>query len=276
MTRLKAEDIAGLEQELAAYDRELRQKTGLTLRQIACTAAGLRERALLEAVPAYTVAVIPVTSGLGIISGFARFVQSIIKHLGFNVFTTVETDVAGLAEAVAKQAGILFLADDYRFIALNLVTRTVSDNAQATGIGFSAALHGMAKDFHATPVLVIGAGPVGSAAIAYLRGLQARIAVCDLDQAKTRPYESMPEIKIERNLAEALPKYKYIIEATPQANIIHHEMLHPEALLAVPGIPMGLTPAAYALHQDRIIHDPLQIGVATMLALAVHPNGKRS
>jgi hypothetical protein len=41
VTRLETSDLAGLGQTLDDYDNELRVKTGRTLRQIACRAAGV-------------------------------------------------------------------------------------------------------------------------------------------------------------------------------------------------------------------------------------------
>lgn len=39
--------------------------------------------------------------------------------------------------------------------------------------------------------------------------------------------------------------------------------------MAAPGMPLGLTAAAHSAMPEQVIHDPLQIGVAAMLALAL-------
>ena len=49
MTRLSSELISGMRETIAAYDLELVQKSGLTLRQIAARTAGLSEKILCEA-----------------------------------------------------------------------------------------------------------------------------------------------------------------------------------------------------------------------------------
>ena len=81
MTRLKSDDIVGLEKDLSLYDRELVTKTGQTLRQIACRAAGMKEEPILLAARNTKVAVISVTAGQGAIPGFAGAVRAIIDHL---------------------------------------------------------------------------------------------------------------------------------------------------------------------------------------------------
>lgn len=52
----------------------------------------------------------------------------------------------------------------------------------------------------------------------------------------------------------------------------HHrnrDMLHPEAWIAALGIPLSLDNEACKTYADRLIHDPLQIGVAPMLGLTL-------
>jgi len=68
---------------------------------------------------------------------------------------------------------------------------------------------------------------------------------------------------------DEIKRYKYIIDATNQGGWLHREMLHPEAWIAAPGIPLSLDQDAYETFSDRLIHDPLQIGVASMLGLTL-------
>lgn len=269
MTRLLQSDVESIAEELAHYDEELAGKTGLTLRQIACCAAGISEECLMRAACSMPVAVIPVTAGQGVIPCFAQAVKGIVRYLGFDATITGSSDVTGLAEGVSQGGRILFLADDRKFIALNILSGVVADNNEATARGFVAALNGLAGGLGEKDVLVLGAGPVGMAAISYLRALDARPVVLETDPIKSRFLEANSTLHVEHRLRPALANYRYVFDATPQGNFIGIDDLHPEASLAMPGMPLGLTKEAFAVFQDRVIHDPLQIGVATMLAMVV-------
>mgnify|MGYP000850523768 CR=1 FL=1 len=269
MTRLIKEDVEGIPEGLEFYDSELIEKTGLSLRQIACAAAGIAEKDAIEKAANNKAAVIPVTVGEGIIPSFSTAVQSIIQQLGFQAVVTAETDVAGIAEGIAAGANILFMADDKKFIALNVLTGAVADNGEATGKGFVAALNGMAEGLQGKEVLVLGAGPVGASAIAALKKLGAVVALFEIDDAKVEKLRDDPAIMIEPDQKRALANYRYIIDATPQGGFIELDDIPPDAKIACPGMPLGLTTAAYSSLKDRLIHDPLQIGVATMLMMAL-------
>jgi len=133
VTRFKTLDIAGISAELDRYDTELLNKTGCTLRGIACHASGVEEKTILDIIASAKVSVIPMTFGQGVIEGFAETVQRITSHIGFNVFVTRHTDVAGLAEAFEKKADLIMLSDDDLFAAINIKSRCVVNNTHATG-----------------------------------------------------------------------------------------------------------------------------------------------
>ena len=269
MTRLVQQDVVGITCQLNRYDQELEQKTGMTLRQIACSAAGISEDEFMNAAVRNTVAVIPVTTGEGVIPCFVQVVQGIACHLGVQAFETTESDVAGMAEGVSRGAHILLMADDSRFIALNTHTGTVADNNVATARGFVAALSGMAGGLKDREVLVLGAGVVGREILKYLKLLEARAAVFDVDPTKTRDFEGDPAVTVELKRGSALARYRYLIDATPQGNFLLASDLHPGVMMALPGVPLGLTLESCEILKGRYVHDPLQIGVAVMLALAV-------
>jgi pyrrolysine biosynthesis protein PylD len=269
MTRLIKEDVEGIHSELDLYDAELIEKTGLSLRQVACAAAGISEKDVIQRSSVNKAAVIPITVGEGIIPSFSTAVQSIIQHLGFQAVVTTETDVAGIAEAIAHGANILFMADDLKFIALNIQTGTMADNGAATGKGFVAALNGLACGLEGKEVLVLGAGPVGIGAVAFLKMLGAKPAVFDIDESKVEKLKDDTSIKLESGLKRALAAYCYVIDATPQGGFIQLGDVHPDIKIACPGMPLGLSPLAYPSLKGGLIHDPLQIGVATMLTMAL-------
>jgi pyrrolysine biosynthesis protein PylD len=269
MTRLSSEMISGMNETIAAYDLELVQKTGLTLRQIAARTAGLSEETLCEALHSESVTVIPITAGQGVIEGFTQAVGGIIEYLGCPCFITANSDTAGLAESIEKGATIVFLADDNRFIAVNLSQKRVIDNAEATGWSYAYALEACASGLKDRDVLLIGAGSVGKNALRALLRLGAKVGVFDIDGSKVQPLIDKYGIKREENLSDALDRYTLLFDASPAPDIIHTEHIKPETIISACGIPIGLSDEARLLVEDRLIHDPLQLGTAAMLAMAV-------
>lgn len=274
MTRLKPHDIANINSELDNYDDQLRYKTGSTLRGIACHAVGVEEKAIQDMIAPVKVGVISMTCGEGVISGFADTVGQIVAHIGFNTFVTRHTDVAGLAEAFEKKPDILILADDDRFVAIHIRHYRVIDNAVATGQGFAAGLDLMVGGLTGKRVLVIGCGQVGQNAVTALLNYDARISVYDINQHRCNDFAEQlkrslnADIVVENSLKRALNEHRLFIEATNSMNIISENEITPETYIAAPGIPLGLSPTAYVKVMDRLLHDPLQIGVATMAVSA--------
>jgi len=267
--RLTSEEVAGLTDNLTAYDDELVLKTGLSLKEIAICSIEANGEKAKQAINSNKIAVIRITSGLGVIENFAEAVKGILSHIGASVFITGKSDVAGLAEAIEKGCDIAFLADDKRFVAINFTLKKVVDNTEATARGYVLALEAMVKGLKLRDVLVIGgAGRVGRNAVLCLKKRGAKVAVFD------PVYDSISffkghDICVENNLDQALKKYKTVLDASPAKDIIHLKHITPETFIAAPGIPVGLTGEALLAVKERLIHDVLQIGVATMLVQAV-------
>jgi len=269
VTRLKKEDLMDVIQKLPAYDADLVRKTGLSLKEIARRSIEDGEGKVRAAIGSHKVAVVPVTSGQGVIENFVEAVEGVLIHIGVDAFKTRDKDVAGLAEGIEKGADIAFLADDNRFIALNFPLRRIIDNVEATAKGYVSALEAMAGDLSQRQVLVIGgAGRVGWEAVLYLKKKGAKVAVFDPDQDRVESLVKGHEITVERNLEEALRRYTVFFDASPSANIIQARHIKPETFIAAPGIPLGLSEEAYSLVKERLIHDVLEIGVATMFVHA--------
>ncbi len=269
MTRLTSRLIEGMDATIATYDRELVRKTGLSLRQIAARAAGMTDEALDQALEAQSAAVIPVTSGQGVIPGFTEAVHVIIRYLGCTSFITDMSDAAGLAEGIERKASLVFMADDSRFIALNLSVKRIVDNAVATGWSYAHALDACAGGLKSRPVLLIGAGRVGENALKALVRLGADVGVFDIDGQKTRILAARYRIKPEDDLSLALDRYTFFFDASPVPGFILPEHIKPDTAIAACGIPLGLSEGARSLVENRLIHDPLQLGTAAMLAMAV-------
>ena len=265
MTRLTENVLKRLDEQIRDYDKHLLKTCGASLAEIAATAADISITNFNETMKKHTVGVIPITSGQGIIGNFAQSVKSFIDYLGVHTFITNNHDVSGIAEAIQRNASLIFMADDNQFIAFNLNTKKVVNNAEATGRGFVVALGLLADGLKNREVLVVGFGRVGTHCVDYLLTKEARAAVFDIDKNKL---SSLPSnVSIEQNLSEAVSKYRYIIDASPEQSFMTLDNLHPETKISAPGMPLGLTDDAFTVFKDKVIHDPLQIGVATMLAM---------
>jgi pyrrolysine biosynthesis protein PylD len=279
MTRLKSEDIADIAAGLEDYDRQLFTKTGSTLCDIACRAADMDAAVFQSCSANMKIAIIPVTSGLGIVGGFSKAVKNIAAHIGFRSIRTKASDVAGLAEAFEKGADIIMLSDDDRFVAINLQNRRVIDNAVATARGFVAGLDLLAGGLAEKDILVIGCGPVGYSASQYLIELGACISLFDVNPACCEQVvvaindAAEQSIRLAPSLEAALGEHTLIVDATPARDIIRRQHIKPSTYIAAPGVPCGLSLRARSHVADRLLHDPLQIGVATMIALAIKNDG---
>jgi len=276
MTRLRKEDVQGIGRNLRAYDRHLVRMTGLTLKGIGIRAAGLSEKVLEKALSKMKVSVVPTTCGHGIVEGFAESVRDILTYMGASVFQSRVEDVAGIAEAAEDGADLIFCADDQRFIALHLPFKRLIDNAEATARGYVEALRCVVGSLTNRKVLVIGgAGRVGGHAICALKDMGADVSVYDSDRKRLAPFIKKKNVSVESDLEEALARHDILLDASPATDIIRPEHIGESTVVAAPGIPIGLTEGAYVLVKDRLIHDPLQIGVATMLTMAIARQRKR-
>lgn len=287
MTRLTGADVVALDREhLADYDRGLSAATGLSLFALSCRAAGLGEGRARRLLAAASAAVVPMDCGQGLIPGFAESVRVILSHLGCAARITKGGEVAGLAEAVEGGCTLVFTADDYRFVALDPRRGRLVDNAAATAQGFVAGLErlaerqGACRGLRGQAVLVIGCGEVGSAACRRLLERGARVALYDVKAQRARALaaaaaegagKAAGRVAVEPDLSAALARHRLLFEASPAALTIPDEALRPDTLVAAPGVPLGVSAAGAAALGPRLLHDPLQTGVAVMLLEALRP-----
>ncbi|MHB0981577.1 MAG: 3-methylornithyl-N6-L-lysine dehydrogenase PylD [Thermoleophilia bacterium] len=267
MTRLTAADVSQFAALLPALDRRLRRSTGFDLLTLALmTARGPVVDGAASRLAGLEVSVVPVTAGAGTIDGFADAVASTCAHIGCRSRVTAKTDVAGLAFAAERRADLALLADDERFIALNLATGACVDNGLATGHAYAMALHAAARGVAGQPVLVIGLGPVGMAACATLTRLGATVLVCDTDlvrvEVAARSFPVLPVLSVGIGLEEV----DLVLDASPAPDLIGEEWVGERSVVAAPGLPGGVTSAAAAALGHRLIHEPLALGVAAMVA----------
>lgn len=270
MTRIETNDILKITDQLEDYDHDLAAKTGHSLRQIACHAVELVEPDVLEIISRTRVSVVPIRWGQGIIGGFCEATEGILRFLGFDAFITAQTDLSGLSDACEARADVIFFSDDNDFIALNLITRRHIHNAEATGKGFAAGLNLMTGGVTNQKVLVLGCGPVGRSAASSLMKFGANVSIYDINPRHSREYADSvngfesARLTIEQDLAKALAGHSLLIDATNMADIIQAADISPQTYIAAPGMPLGLSSDALNKVRDRLLHDPLQIGVATM------------
>lgn len=266
MTRLTPEQVKKISKNLQYYDKELIRKTGTSMFGIAKHALHIEED-VTTILNKTTSAIIPITSRKGIIRGFTEAVLSILTHIGMNAYITKKTDVGGFAEAISGQADVIFAADDDTFIAVNLQTRYISDNSVCTGKAYVAALDLLVKGVKGKTVLVIGYGPVGQAAMIELLDRRANIVLYDIDKEKVESAKQKfkDHIHIVHSIHEGIDYTKLIVDATPVPDIISEDMITQDTFVAAPGIPLGLTSNAIEkITQEHLIHDMLELGVATM------------
>ena len=266
MTRLTTTDVQHIPRTIKKYDQELRKKTGRTLIEIARDAAQVKGN-VARILSRTSAAVVPVTTGKGVIEGFSEAVAAILDHLGIKTFVTKGNDVVGVAEAIEKGGNLIFAADDNDFVAINLATRHVVHNGEATARAYVAALDCLAKGVKGKAVLVIGVGDVGSHAVADLIARRANPLVVDIDEGRLRIMKERYEDQVAtfRTVAGAMRHTNLVIDAAPASNIIRSDMISANTLISAPAVPLGLTKGALKeLNPQNLIHDPLQLGVAAM------------
>jgi pyrrolysine biosynthesis protein PylD len=266
MTRLTTEWIRNMNYELPEWGKNLEAISNMSLLNLAALGGDVSRGRIKSSSWRIKVGVVPVTQGLGIIDTFCEQVADIVRYLGFEAFVTEQSDVWGIYEATKEGAGIIFLADDMYFLALNMSKNVVVENSDATARGFVAALEGAAGGIRDKEVLVLGGGRVGQAALSFLKCRGAEGIVFDTDPKvlKLRAEEGWKTIHSKNEIK----KYDLIVDCTPEGDWISVDMLHPEVFFASPGVPLSLTAEAQEKFSDRIIHDLLQLGVITMLVMA--------
>jgi pyrrolysine biosynthesis protein PylD len=254
---------AGLER----FEDGLLEVAGCGLRELAMRT--LSSEPMCVPLHGARVAAVPVSTGQGQIPGFAQCVAAILSHLGCEAWVTGRPDVRGLQEAAGAGAQVIFIADDDRFIALNILNGRCVDDDPATADGYVTALQLAAEGLVGREVLLLGLGPVGRAAARRLVSRGARVLVVEPDAGRLEAVLATG-VRLEPvALADGLARCDLVFDATPAAGLIDVDQVRPATLAAVPGMPSAFTPAAQALLGPRHIHEPLAVGVAVMAARAL-------
>jgi pyrrolysine biosynthesis protein PylD len=256
-----------LTERLREFEAGLRDITGLGLREVAINTVAHPP----VCVPLYgaRMAAVPVTSGEGVIGGFADCVVAILRHLGCDAWVTAQPDVRGIQEAFSGGADVVFLADDFRFIALNTRQGRCVDDDPATADGYVTVLEAAAGPLFGRHVLLLGLGPVGRAAARRLVSRGAAVEVVEPDQERLAAALDVGLRVQPVSLEEGLERCDLIFDATPATGFIDVADVSSMTIAAVPGLPSAFTAAAQAVLGARHIHEPLAIGVAVMAARAL-------
>lgn len=288
MTRLTEDDVRDLTARLVAFEDDLVAACSLTLRELAQRTVDL-DQALtgqlgsfappiaFASLPATAVvpldgariAAVPVSTGEGVIPGFCECVAAILCHLGCDAHVTALPDVRGLQEAAAGGDTVVFIADDFRFAALNIRDGRCIDDDPATADGYATALAAAAGGLAGRPVLLLGLGPVGCAAGRRLTAMGADLLVVEPDGAAVARAVDEGLAFSRVKLLDGLARCDLVFDATPAADLVGAGDLRPGAVVAAPGVPPVVDAVARAALGVRHIHEPLAVGVAVMAARAL-------
>jgi len=249
---------------MESYDFFLKREVGCSLFEIATAAADAEHEEMKEKIRKSRIGIIPITAGQGVIEGFSDAVKAILEYMGADAFIT-KPDVVGLAEAVEKGADLIFAGDDELVAMINLNTRKVVPNYIATGYGFAQALCIAVGNCKDRDVLVIGTGKVGKAAIELLKKREANVMVYDV---KDEEIDGVVRVRSVEEGIKKMKDVKLIVEATPSKDTIRGELVDGETYISAPGVPLGVDDVGIG-RAKVVIHDVLQIGVATMLTLSL-------
>ena len=174
----------------------------------------------------------------------------------------------GLQEAVEREADVVFLADDHRFVALNVKWGACADDDPCTANGYVAALAAAAGGLRSREVLVLGLGPVGRAASRRLREIGARVIAVEPDPERAAAGAADLGATIV-SLEKGLQRCELILDAAPARGLVARDWVTPSSIAAVPAVPSGFTVSAQRALGSRHIHEPLAIGVAVMAVEAL-------
>jgi pyrrolysine biosynthesis protein PylD len=256
MSRLVKNDIRFIKDDIDVYDDCFKNQTGYFMDGVARKVANLSKISGI-----YRTAVVSVTSGLGIISGFAEAVCAILKHCSIDAFVTEACDVDGIYEAISNRADIIFMADDSRFVAFGVSTCSIAENGECTGAGFAEALVCAMRDCR-EKVLVLGASTVGRAAAYYLLGKGIPVDIYDTDMGVLANVDMRCDGMTKLEKYPTLKEYKYIYDATTSADFITADDVSTDSVISAPGMPCGISEEACGI--ATVIHNSLELGVITM------------
>jgi pyrrolysine biosynthesis protein PylD len=271
MTRLKGEDLVAIPTSFTLYQNKIQALLGTDLIGLAASALDLSPEQARSALSGRLVAVVPRTTGQGLIPGFSEALATIAAHMGLEAVITAP-DLEGFREAKRIGASLMLSSDDDLFLARSLKEGdgSVSENGDATGRGYAQALWLLSSGSIAgQEALVAGCGYVGMAAAQRLSQLGVRPIIMDLDEGLARWVAGVVPgaLPWEPSLVRVPQDYRFFLDATPSDRPWPQELMPPDSYLAAPGMPMAFRESPGL----KIWHDPLETGTAVMLLEACLP-----
>lgn len=267
MTRLRTEWIAQIQETAVSWDQQLKRDTGMGYLDIAAAVCGRDSGELEELVQKTKAAVVPITCGQGIIDTFSQSAAAVLSAMGAETFVTENTDVNGIYEAAVMGVDVLYMADEDRYLALNIKNGKLGDNNIATANGYAVLLEQMAGGLKGKETAVLGYGIVGRLLCASLKLKGAKVFVYDKSLFYQKDAEAMEYTWI-RDISQ-LKDFKWIADATSEGGWLHSRYLHEEVRIAAPGLPLSLDEEACGRLNGRYVNDMLEIGTAAMLGMAL-------
>lgn len=271
MTRLTSYDVLTVN-DWDGYDRRLKLALGTDLPTLAAASAGLAAEDVRRRLAGRKLAAVPVSSGEGVVGGFAESLASIGRRLGLEAAVMSRPDEAGFDLAREWGADIVIHADDDRFVAVDAQGRE-ADNNPATSCVFAAALEMMAdrRSLSGREVTVLGLGVIGRGAARRLAEMGARPLMYDPDESRwasaAAECGSGEILESRKDLASALASTSLIFEAVPSDAALDEAVWPRHPVVSAPGVPLAWPESWFAPGgRGRLWHDPLQSGTAAMLA----------
>ena len=272
MTCLTTTDVIGIPGGWAEYDKHIQRILGVDLLTLAARAERRQVKEVRSGLAGRRLAAVSISSGVGVVGGFAESLASIGRHLGLEARVMDRPDGDGFREAEKWGADFVISADDHRFLARETSKGLAADNNPATSRVFVAALELMnGGSLRDQEVVVLGLGIIGCGAASHLAELGAYPLMYDPDPKRSAAAGmEISDGELLRNpeeLARALARTRLIFDATPVIQALPVDLWPAEALVSAPGVPLSwplewLTTAG----PRRLWHDPLQSGTAAMLA----------
>ena len=269
MTRLKTEWIEHMLTDMNKYNEDLRRKTGFDLPGLVMSTFGISSERYERHTRELLIAAVPVTQGEGIIGSFSESVAAIIKSMGFRTYVPEETDTDGIYSAILMDAGVIFMADDTRYLAFSRDNGSFGENNYATALGYIMALRAMMRkqgtDISKEKILVIGYGLVGEEAVQILDNHSIDFDLYDKDDKAADSFRNLNTGRYILNSSDEIKNYKYILDFTNEGGWLRDEMLSDDVIYASPGVPLSLTEKAAERLQNTAVYDNLEIGTVMML-----------
>ncbi len=264
------------------YNNNLRKISGVDLAGLVMHIYGIDEKEMDHLRKVVKVCAVPVTQGMGVIASFSESVAAITGSMGFESSVSPSTDVEGLYDAVRSGADVIFMADDDRYLAMDMVKGAIGENDRCTALGFAALAGimtnerddaaGKIEDLGRHRVLQAGFGRVGKEMAAILADRGVAFDLLEKDEKAIGQFKGFLSergldpgrhrvVKDPRDMIE----YDVVLDLTNEGGWITGSMVREDMTYLSPGLPLSLTEEAVEMLGDRCFYDELETGTGVML-----------